>query len=466
MKLKSCFLIMLMVCAFFSCSDNDEPVNLTITPVVPDATLSMAVQTDGVKTKGGFIEDDNNIPSWDKLVKTLTLVVFNNDGGGANSESGIPVGKIVNVVTVDYFGKGILETAPVIEQANLVSGKAYLLLIANLPKGGIDRLVASANSLNSGDRLTFEEVLQMTTDLKDEGKDKGLTMSSDLIPVEIVPGINYVGFAQKTGEVTPLNRETGTEIYGKGPVELVRTVAAIYLEGIILPEKPDAKKPEYTSLRFHLKSVFAANVKSTAGLGSAGNVKIEQSALNDGQLNTSYYLAPEDYANLTGSLKTGSAKGDNTMLRELTEVQAFPATERADENNMTLAWVNKLGDKSYVAPCYVYPNQNGETGVDGKKNYTLLVIKGDYSYSINGKEELENDRYYAVIVNDNSLGGTIIGGEGKVDVRVERNTKYHIKLQILGSGSATPFDPPAFAHVAAQVEVADWNVINIDQPVD
>ena len=59
MKLKSYFLITLIVCAFFSCSDNDDPVSLAITPVVPDATLSLAVQTDNrVKTKGGFIDDD------------------------------------------------------------------------------------------------------------------------------------------------------------------------------------------------------------------------------------------------------------------------------------------------------------------------------------------------------------------------------------------------------------------------
>lgn len=50
MKLKSCFLITLIACAFFSCSDNDDPVDPTITPVIPDATLSLAVRTDGIKT--------------------------------------------------------------------------------------------------------------------------------------------------------------------------------------------------------------------------------------------------------------------------------------------------------------------------------------------------------------------------------------------------------------------------------
>ena len=41
-----------------------------------------------------------------------------------------------------------------------------------------------------------------------------------------------------------------------------------------------------------------------------------------------------------------------------------------------------------------------------------------------------------------------------------------IRDRILGSGSDDPFTPAAFAHVAAQVKVADWNVIEIDEEVD
>lgn len=78
----------------------------------------------------------------------------------------------------------------------------------------------------------------------------------------------------------------------------------------------------------------------------------------------------------------------------------------------------------------------------------------------------EKDRYYTVIVNDLSQGGTITGDEGKTDVRIQRNTKYNVAVQILGSGSDDPFSPAAFAHVAAQVRVADWNVIEIDEEVD
>lgn len=457
---------MLMVCAFFSCSDNDEPVNLTITPVVPDATLSLAVQTDGrVKTKGGFIADGAAVGkiTWDFQVKNLTLVVFNN-GGGAYSDSNVPVGSVAAVATQNYSGEKITD-APIIEQADLASGSAFLLLLANLPTDKINELATSSNSANPAERKSIKEVLQMTTDLSIENSGNGLSMSSALIPVTIVPGINYVGFGP-TGRIDPADGiGVGTEIHGPTPVELVRRVAAINLEGIILPENPDAKKPEYKSVRFKLDSAFVANVKSTAGLGTWGeDVKfIEQAPVFDNGV--SNYLAPEDFANLTGSLKTGISTGDNTMLYDLKFSQNISATQGEGENGTTLAWKNE--NNAVVPPCYVYPNQDGQTGVDGKKNYTLLVLKGDYTYSINNEEKTEYDRYYAVIVNDTSLGGTVDSNdESKENVHIERNTKYTITLQILGSGSATPFDPPAFAHVAAQVKVADWNVIEIDQPVD
>lgn len=460
MKLKSCFLITLLVCAFFSCSDNDDPVNLTITPVVPDATLSMAVQTDA-KTKGEFIEDgDANVTSsWDFQVKTLTAVVFNN---GAYSEGNIPVGSIAAIFTQNYADP---SDEPIIE-GEVKSGDVFLLLIANLEPNVLATLTSSVNSSNPNDRLEVADVLKQATSLSNEGKDKGLTMSSDVKSLTIVPGINFVGFGPK-GTLNVDGIGTGTEIYGPTPVNLVRTVAAINLTGVLLPETPDSEKPEYKNVSFTLDSVFVANVKSKAGIGtlSPDVTTIEQSALDtDGSLNTDFYLAPLKYANRTGKYKTGNAKGDDTMLRVLSDPKTISVNGGTNINSTTtLDWTNT----TEVAPCYVYPNQDGETGVKGSNNYTLLILRGTYEYSISGKTVTEPNRYFTVIVNDDSLGGTIDSDNAnKKNVHIQRNTKYNITVQILGSGSDDPFTPAAFAHVAAQVQVANWNVINIDQPVD
>lgn len=456
MKLKSCFLITLMVCAFFSCSDNDDPVNLTITPVVPDATLSLAVRTnDRVKTKGGFIDDDANLKpgdiTWDFQVKTLTAVIFNN---GAYSEANIPTGGIAAIFTQNYADP---TDKPIIE-GEVKSGNIQLLLIANLQSDVLSTLTSSVNDPIAANRLKVKDVLELTTDLNAEGKGKGLTMSSDVKSLEIVSGINFIGFGAK-GDITVEGIGTGTEIYGSTPIDLVRTVAAINLVGVQLPETPDPKKPEYKNVSFTLDSVFVANVKSTAGIGTgAGVTSIEQSALKDKVLNPDYYLAPVKYANQTGKLKTGKAKGDDSMLRIL----STPEEITVNSGTTDLNWENT----TEVAPCYVYPNQAGETGVATSKNYTLLVLRGTYKYSIFGKEETEPNRYFTVIVNDDSLGGTITGDTGKTNVHIQRNTKYNVTVQILGSGSEKPFDPAAFAHVSAQVKVVNWNVIDINEEVD
>ena len=214
-----------------------------------------------------------------------------------------------------------------------------------------------------------------------------------------------------------------------------------------------------------MDSVFVANVKSTAGIGtySVDNVTtIEQSPLTtEGALNPEYYLAPLKYASSVGTYKTGGAIGDDSMLRVLSTAQIITAKSGTNVSTTDLDWTN-----TSVPPCYVYPNQNGETGVDGKQNYTLLVLRGTYTYKIGDNEVTEENRYYTVIVNDNSQGGTISGDEVKKNVHIQRNTKYDVTVQILGSGSDDPFTPAAFAHVAAQVKVADWNVIEIDEDVD
>lgn len=78
MKLKSCFLVTLMVCIMFSCSNDDVPGIKTITPSVPDATLELVAQT---KSKGGLratgTENENvDRSTWDYAVKNMTVAIF------------------------------------------------------------------------------------------------------------------------------------------------------------------------------------------------------------------------------------------------------------------------------------------------------------------------------------------------------------------------------------------------------
>lgn len=449
MKLKSCFLIMLMVCAFFSCSDNaEQPIDLTIKPIVPEASLSLAVQADGaVKTKGGFI---SNATTWDSQVKTVTAVVFNN---GAYNEANVKVGSVAAVFTQSY-NNTTPQTNQQIEGSDLPAGGVNILLIANLEQTLINQLLANAAATTADVRWTFEQVQGLTTSLKEEMEGKGLTMCSSLIPVELVPGINYIGFEKSTSVPVPYTPEggnAGTEIWGQGEVNLVRTVASINLVSIDLPETPDSENPDVKSVSFKLKEVFVANVKSTACLN--GGEKEPKDAT--GNYDSKFYLAPAKYVSETGTLKFGEASAYKALSAKLFFGEKGDSILAGGEY-----WDNTSMQKM-ISPCFVYPNGKGETDQDANKNYTVLVLKGDYTNTLG----LNKDRYYAIVVND-SRYGELNGSDGKTNEHIQRNTRYKINVSIQGTGSTQPFTPDAFAHVAAQIEVANWQVINIDQPVD
>lgn len=442
-----------MVCAFFSCSDNDDqPVDLTIKPVIPEATLSLAVQTDAkAKTKGGFIQEENAL--WDSQVKTMTAVVFNN---GAYNESNVPVGSLAAVFSRSYETGDVSQQ---IEGSDLPAGKVHILLLANLEQSIINQLLANAATTTANQRLTYDQVQALTSNLTAENESKGLTMSSNLIQVELVPGLNYIGFKENTTvpvEYTPEGCVAGTEIWGKGAIDLVRSVASIRVVSIVFPKYPDPENKDFENISFTLKEVFVVNVKSTACLNGD---EVDPTNLDGGYAST-YYLAPTNYKDETGALKFGSATGYDNLFATLSFGEGG-STLTAD-NTGNGSWANEETMAKMISPCYVYPNQNGQTDVDANKNHTVLVLKADYTSSLGPQK----DRYYAVIVNDTRLGGSVSGDPGKTNVRIQRNTKYNIELQVLGSGSDKPFDPAAFAHVAAQIKVANWNVIEIDQPVD
>lgn len=227
-------------------------------------------------------------------------------------------------------------------EGEVMSGKVNLLLIANLDADVLDQLTASVNSTVSSARLTVADVLKLATPLSSETKEKGLTMSSEVLNVELVAGTNFVGFGEK-GTITVEGYGAGTEIYGNNPVELTRTVAAINMEGVLLPETPDDGNPEYKNVSFTLDSVFVANVKSTAGIGTYGDVKtIEQSPLANGALDPTYYLAPVNFTSYVGTYKTGEAKGDNSMLRVLDPVQIIEARTGTNVNTTTPDWKTQV----------------------------------------------------------------------------------------------------------------------------
>ena len=117
-------------------------------------------------------------------------------------------------------------------------------------------------------------------------------------------------------------------------------------------------------------------------------------------------------------------------------------------------------------PFYVYENVNGETNNTGK-NYTLFVVRGDYTYTSKGGGDItDKDRFYAVIVNNPAdMKASNYEGVGMHNY-VKRNCKYEINLTILGPGSEVPYDPMISTNLSTAVKVEPWNVKNVHEEVE
>lgn len=454
MKLKSCLLLTLMVCAMFACSDSDDPaVEQPKTPVVADATMAMSVQTkDRVITKATKAITAAEWSKGDDVIKTLTVVVFN---AGAYDGNGYNTGDVV----ASYSGSVIQGSDGIatLSGEGLLSGAVEMLLIANLEPEAVSTISGYVTQNKGTGHYNKSDVLEVTTKLANEVNykqtgDKGLTMSEQ-ISVTLQPGDNYIGW-NDSKQVTV--KSTDTDLKG---IELVRTVAYINLTKVTL-QLPE----EYKAARFYVDSVFVANAKDISYIDENGNGYCEA-------LTNPTYSIGSDWKDATGTYKTASA----TLLERL-----GARIRSLDGEKENMPWLDVKGaslthslDDLYKYgnhPFYVYENWKAED------NYTLLIVKGDFYYSFDEKASGDGkyqegplwtpalDRYYTVIVNDKnfrSKGDADPGYE-----HIKRNTKYNVSLTIAGTGSPDPFTPGAFAHVAAQVEVAAWNVIEIEQPVD
>lgn len=415
MKLKSCFLVTLMVCAMFSCSNDDVPEVKTITAGIPDATLELAVQT---KSKGGLraTKGDNDAvdrSTWDYAVKNMTVAIFN---AGAYTENGVGDKKLVAV-----FSKGFDTVADSYQVSGmgLQSGKVHVLVLANLSAANQQKLLASVASSNDADRMTYDEVLALPVSLDNENATNGLTMKSEVLTnLTLAVGNNCIGF---TGDTKP---EGYTEIYGK-EIKLTRVIAAIHLNSLSVINKTENNCQDIV-----VKNIFLANVKGDASI--LGEVALEA---KDG----SYWAGA--YANEIGPYKEYKATLKNSLLCQNVADDDVSGKTPIEPGN---AWAGT--SNTFL----VYPNTTGGEGC-----YTLLIVEATYNYN---DDSASQTRFYRVPVNHKDFGGSS-------PYLVSPNYKYLIDLQV-GIGSPIPYDDPQDAHISAKVTVAAWDVINIDQPVD
>ena len=420
MRFKKYILLSLVLCGFAACSDDNE-IEIPKAPVLEKAQLALAI-----KSEEGAVTKARETTPTDADVNTLTVGVFGVDGW--------------SVIYTKDATLNSEETKDVGPQ-DVYAGKAQVVVVANAVPA-IQAELAKAKDITN--------FLETTINLAGETLTNGLTMSSGVLDVTLVANtINYIGYADKTGEIT-VNEKTGQEVHGRGPVPLVRNVASIALAQVTY-SNPDTAN--YISKDFALKEVFIASAKGVSNVAS-----------------TSYWGGIEKTFDFTES---GFGYSNYIVGKE------FSKSPNIDEGSYKKGTQTKRDELAITGNTahefYVYENKLGEIAkadeVSANRayaNHTLLIVKGDYTYLPNGLADTETNYvkkencYYAIPVG----ADVMIGEEKKIGFYVQRNYKYAISLTIIGPGSEIPYDPMVSTNVSASVKVEPWNVKTIHEEVE
>ncbi|MDO5430536.1 fimbrial protein [Parabacteroides sp.] len=420
MRFKKYIFLSLVLCGFAACSD-DNTIEIPETPVLEKAQLALAIKSEeGTTTKAG-----ETSPT-DADVNTLTVGVF---GTGWNV-----------VYTKDATDSE--NNTKVVGPQEVYAGAAKVVVVANASEEVKTALQGAAS---------LDDFIATTIKLEEETLTKGLTMSSEVLGVTLIANAtNYIGYAEggTTGEIT-VDGQTGQEVYGKGPVKLVRDVASIALTAVTVGNPTDAN---YESVDFSLKEVFIASAKGVSSVASTGYWKSIEKTFDFADAGFGYgnYKVGQSFA---ANIDEGSyKKGTQAVLQGLSKADEESSSAEGHE-------------------FYVYENVLGEVAEADRAsanteyaNHTLLIVKGDYIYKPEGAagNVTKNDCYYAVPVGAN----VTVEGEEKSGFYVKRNYKYAITLTIIGPGSEIPYDPMISTNVSASVKVEPWNVKTIHEEVE
>ena len=431
MRFKRYILLSLVLCGLAACSD-DNTIEIPEAPVLEKAQLALAIKSEkGTTTKAG----EAVVPT-DADVNKLTVGVFGTGWNVVYTVSGSDITKTTtdNVATQEIGPKEVY------------AGTADVIVVANAS-------TEVQTALSNAD--TKDAFLSTVIKLEEENLTKGLTMSSEVLTVSLVANTtNFIGYASETGDIT-VGDKTGKEIYGDGPVRLVRDVASIALASV-RTENPD--KANYESKSFTLKEVFIASAKGVSSVASSGYWGSIEKVFSFTERGFGYsdYKVGQNFSKTPANIDEGSYKrGTQTVLASL----FVKDTEGYACNHEFYVYENKEGEIE----------EKSETGANRDyANHTLLIVKGDYTYLPKGLADTDanyvtkKDCYYAVPVG----AEVTINNKTELNFYVQRNYKYAIDLTIIGPGSEIPYDPMVSANVSTSVKVTPWTVKEIHENVE
>ena len=417
MKLRNLFLSTLVVCAFSACTKDDDGIQVPVEPV--DASISFATttltQTKAVsdtegKTKDTFVNELYafifKVPADESNVANMTLVGW----GKADTKDG------QSVTTINHI---IIKVTPNSTDETKASADVFKAVLVANPGKSFSTSYASLAALQ-------EATLTNSIETYPFSKSPYLPMVSEVIDVKnIVPIIkgengttyneNWISGDGKTVTKPSADDSNITKPQDAGTIELIRLVARVQVEQI-----KSSIHDAYPGSSFELTNLSLVNVRPLAtmvdGKGNATyeyvkGFESENYELSDGWI----------YPDFTGGLITDNYKKALSKEYDVTF---------SKEN---VSWEPDDNIKFYS---YAFPNSSGGF-------QTALLITGIFKRNATDRDgEVKNFR---VILNDNE---------------VIRNNVYKLIITLTGEGSSNEDKIELNAHVSAQIEVANWFVVD------
>ncbi|WP_301703652.1 fimbrial protein [uncultured Parabacteroides sp.] len=407
MKLKSYFLLSIVVGMAFACSSDENVPEVEV--FTPDATLSLATVADGKSlTKAG----DETGTDPEDAINTLHVMVFYAASGNLQNDR-------------------VVKDSKQVEDLEVQSGNAKILVLANA-------------GTTKGQFESIGKALEYKRSLDNETLGNGFSMSSKVIETTLEEGKhNIFGNADDFATHIP-------NVKKSGKILLTRHIAQINLKSVSV-------ESENGEASFVPDSVFVANVKGYSLMASSSTTEwgtVETTTAPEGK--SLWWYGQYADGSWNGKYKTtqdGLLEADllGFAVSKVTVAKNSPWKPEKDEIAC---------GKSFI----VYENMSG-AAILGQR--TLLVLKGTYTDDY-GKTEA--NRYYTISINDPDMSGSIsTEGEdnGKVSHKyVKRNYRYNVTLTIKSSGSDRPYDPASEACMDVAVKVANWDVIEQNEDLD
>ena len=453
MKLRNLLYATMIACAFASCSNDDDPIDNAgggDGPQLGENEAALVVNMAGVQTKAAVnVTKENDINP-----ATTQVVVFNGTGDNAKVEK------------VGLVNEGGNKT----NKITVTPGDKMVVVLANY------KTTVSVNT-------TYSALKAATIDFANfEGQEGYLTMNSAVYKVTLSPSkINYLGYTAP--ETVPATENYLSDTKGKS-VYLYHNVAKVVLNSVTVA-KPTVEE-QYPNPQLDVKEVFILHAHKNSKLfteAAWGETGITDNYLNS--LNT-----VENYSDWATRVD-----GKIVVFNYLTENYEQDGYDAKKYSSFSLGWntgitndvvgagtkIDATWSDANKTAFYTYENMN----ITNDKIYTLLVVKGDFSYDgyENGKPiRIKNEgRYYSAAVGITGMGkgygipSSVAGldatlrtsnGEDGTYLGVIRNLQYNVAMTVKGPGYDTPFGPKNGDDTSLAVNAKVVAFGAVDQDVD